>query len=274
MPELPEVRTVNKYLKRNILNKKIIDFKLLTEKALHDNEVGDLKKLINQEILNTTTIGKYIIIELTNYNMILHLRMEGKVNFSKEFPSHYDLIHSIFLMKLNDIYFNFRDHRKFATVDIYKKDTRKLRQLNTLKNVGQEPWDINIDDLYKKVKNKRSPIKNILLDQKNIAGLGNIYVDEVLYRAKIHPAQQTNKIDIEKWKEIIDYSKEILEESIKLGGSTIKTFTVDGKSGMYQDKLLIHQNFHKYCPNCGSKILKTKIGGRGTYYCPSEQKLW
>lgn len=274
MPELPEVRTVSKYLRENVLGKTILNFELRTEKSLHDNEIGDLNSLKNQKIENIETLGKYIVFELTDFYIVIHLRMEGKVSFPKEFPNHFNLLHSIFLMQLDDLFFNFVDHRKFATVDIYFKKDKNLRNLNVLKNVGYEPWDINIDIFFEKVKNKVSPIKVILLDQHYIAGLGNIYVDEVLYHAKIHPLQKTNTISKEKWKEILKYSKEILEESIKLGGSTIKTYSAAGHAGLFQDKLIVHQMKNKYCKNCGEKIKIIKVGGRGTYYCPNEQRLW
>ncbi|BDV02567.1 MAG: formamidopyrimidine-DNA glycosylase [Candidatus Hepatoplasma vulgare] len=274
MPELPEVRTVSKYLRENLLGKKILDFDLKTKKSLHDNEIENLDLLKNQKIYDIKTLGKYIIFELTNFYLVIHLRMEGKINFYKEQPTHFNLIHSIFLMQLDDLFFNFTDHRKFATVDIYFKKDKNIRNLNVLKKIGFEPWDIDIDSFFEKVKKKSSPIKVVLLDQHNIAGLGNIYVDEVLYRAKIHPLQKTNTISKDKLREVLKHSKKILEEAIELGGSTIKTYSAAGNEGLFQNKLIVHQYKNKYCKNCGEKIKIIKVGGRGTYFCPNEQKLW
>ena len=118
---------------------------------------------------------------------------------------------------------------------------------------------------------KRLPIKTLLLDQSIMVGLGNIYVDEVLFLSSLNPNLKYNELTDADLEKIIDNSKIVLEKAIKMAGTTIRTYeSSEGVHGMFQDKLLVHNQ--QVCKKCGSEIVKTRIGGRGTYYCPKCQK--
>ena len=155
---------------------------------------------------------------------------------------------------------------------IKKEDIDKIGPLVEL---GLEPWDDKLTSFYllDKYKNKRLPIKTVLLDQSIIVGIGNIYADEILFLCKINPLKKCNLITEEEANNIIKYTRSVLEEAIKMGGTTIRTYSsVDGVHGLFQKELLVHGKDKDTCPECNTKIEKIRVGGRGTYYCPNCQK--
>ena len=138
-----------------------------------------------------------------------------------------------------------------------------------------EPWDdsLNSNYLLNKYKNKRIPIKTILLDQSIVVGIGNIYADEILFKSRINPLKRGNELNKKECDDIIKYTKEILSDAIKLGGTTIKSYESSrGVHGKFQNHLLIHNHENDKCVNCKKIIKKIKVNGRSTYYCPNCQK--
>ena len=248
MPELPEVETVVRGLKNYILNKKIKKIDVYYAKQIY----GDIYSVIDKLITDVTRRGKNIIIHFeSNLFMIVHLRMEGKFyikDHSDEVLKH-EHINFIF----DDFDLRFHDTRKFGEIHIQDSD---------FVDVGVEATSIT----YEALKGNK-PIKEILLDQKKIAGIGNIYADEICFYARVMPTEvlPTNKYDL-----VIEGSKKILEKSIKLGGCTIRSYNSFGNEGHYQDELLVHGLDR--CKVCGMKICVTRVNGRSTYYCPHCQK--
>ena len=158
---------------------------------------------------------------------------------------------------------------------MYLVEKDKVYMDKPLSCLGLEPWDTNLtsDYLMEKLKNKRLPIKSILLDQSIITGIGNIYADEILFKSNINPLKKGNNINLTESNNIIKYTRDILERAIKLGGTTIKSYESSrGVHGRFQNNLLVHNHEGDKCPNCNSIIIKIKINGRGTYYCPKCQK--
>ena len=264
MPELPEVETV-----KNVLKKEIIGLKIKKVEIFYPNMImTDLNKfknnLINQEFIDIKRIGKWLIFETNDYYIVSHLRMEGKYYYSKEF-NHDKHEHVVFYLS-NGYYLRYKDVRKFGVMYLTEKD--KLLIDTPLSKLGYEPFDnnLNINYLKNKFKNKKLNIKTVLLDQEIIAGLGNIYVDEVLFKSHISPFKKANDLNDLEIKNIIDFSKEILSDAIKCGGTTIRSYTSSlGVSGTYQNKLLVHTK--KICNICNNPIKIKKINGRSTYYC-------
>ncbi|BDV03710.1 MAG: formamidopyrimidine-DNA glycosylase [Candidatus Hepatoplasma scabrum] len=276
MPELPEVTVVANQLKAILLQKnQIIDsIKLYCEKSLRTvtkKELEDLKKL---KVIDVFQIAKNLIIETEDKYFVLHLRMEGNFKLlKKDKLERYDLKHTIASFKLNDNnWLLFDDHRKFATIDLFENN-KQIKDHTFFKNLGPEPWDLDFEKFYQQIKNIKSTIKSFLLSQKYLSGLGNIYVDEVLFSAKIHPQEIVKNITKEQFKKIIDASILILKASIKDGGSTIKTFKSFGEKGNFQNKLMVHGRKGLACKICRTPIKKIVVAGRGTYFCPTEQIL-
>ena len=271
MPELPEVETVKNGLINKIKNKKITNCKVLYHGIIAYPEIETfIKNITNQTINDIKRRGKFLIIELDDYYLISHLRMEGKyfIKNKSEKLSRHD--HVIFAM--NDKQeLRYNDTRKFGKMHLVKKDELNITPISKL---GLEPWDENLTINYLKEKlNKKKAIKTLLLDQSIIAGIGNIYADEILFLSKINPELEGNKLTDKNLKDIIENTKTILEKAISLGGTTIHTYkAVDGITGRFQQELLVHGKKDELCPDCNTKIIKIVVNTRGTYYCPNCQK--
>ena len=273
MPEKPEVITVVKSLKPLLIGKTIKQCNVYWDNIISYPVTDEFKsKIINQKINDITTRGKFIVFSLDNDALLVHLRMEGKFFFRKKGDYINKHEHVEFILN-DDTSFRFHDVRKFGTMHLINKDN--VYNVKPLSEVGLEYYDDKLtkEYLYNCIHKKRLPIKTVLLDQSIIAGIGNIYDDEILFMSGINPLRKSCDISIEECDEIIKNTIIVLEKAIKLGGTTIKSFTSsEGVHGLFQNELLVHGKVNCCCPTCKNKIEKIKVGGRGTYYCPKCQK--
>lgn len=273
MPELPEVETVKETLKKQVLNRIITNVNIYYENVIEYPTSSEFKKqIINQKINDIKRRGKWLIFELDDYCLLSHLRMEGRYflrNKEDEVLTHE---HISFLLD-NDLCLRYLDTRKFGRMHLIKKNELLTRK--PLCELGLEPWDENLDYTYlkEKYKTRKLPIKTVILDQSIIVGIGNIYADEILFLSKINPFKKCNELNDEELKQIIINTKIVLEKAIKAGGTTIRTYeSSEGVHGRFQQELLVHGKENSNCPVCNEAIIKTRIGGRGTYYCPKCQR--
>lgn len=273
MPELPEVETIRRKLLSKIKGEKILEVNVYYPNIIEEpSELEFKEKLKGQKIVDINRLGKWLIFVLEDYYLLSHLRMEGKYIYRK----HEDKIekheHVTFLFE-SGLELRYRDTRKFGRMYLLdKKDAFNRKPLNEL---GKEPWDKDLtsDYLLDKYKNKKLPIKTVILDQSIITGIGNIYADEILFLSHINPLTKTNLLDKKDCENIILNTRTILSNAIDLGGTTIKSYeSEEGVHGTFQDNLLVHNHENDKCPICNSIIIKTRVGGRGTYYCPNCQK--
>ena len=269
MPELPEVETVKNELKKKLLKKRINDIKVFYDGIIATDLKCFKKNIIGQTILDIKRRGKFLIFELTDYCLVSHLRMEGKYfikNLNEEFSKH---DHIIFYF--DDFTLRYNDTRKFGKMYLVTKD--KLYTLTPLSKLGLEPWDNNLTDSYLKDKfNTNISIKTLLLDQSIISGIGNIYADEILFLSKINPLKKGKDLKKKELDNIIINTRIVLEQGIKNKGTTIHSFSSLGETGHNQDSLLVHTKEGFPCSTCGAIIKKTRVNGRGTYYCPKCQR--
>ena len=272
MPELPEVETVRQTLRKNILGKEITGIDIYYDKMIHGVNPEEFRaKLIGKKIKEIYRLGKYLYFELADdLYLISHLRMEGKyylkdINLPKEKHEH-------IIFRLDDnLSLRYDDTRKFGVMEL--RNQNDLLTTHPLSDLGPEAYQLNADYLSLKL-NKRVPIKTLLLDQKNIAGIGNIYADEICFMANINPNTLGSNLDYNDFIRIAEASKIIMEKAILAGGTTIRSYTSSlGVTGRFQLELNVHTKVGQPCPVCQTLVLKTKIGGRGTYYCPNCQKL-
>ena len=272
MPEKPEVMTVVKALKPKIIGKTITKCTIKWNNIIA-TDINDFKKnIINQKILDITTRGKFIVVILNDYVLLIHLRMEGKFTFRSPQETFNKHEHVEFILD-DTLAWRYQDTRKFGKMYLVDKD--KYLEIEPLVSLGKEFYDPTLtgDYLYEKIHNKKLPIKTVLLDQSIISGIGNIYDDEILFMSKIKPTRESSKVTKKECDLIVDSTKKVLSDAEKLGGTTIKSFTSEeGVHGLFQNKLLVHQKLGEKCPNCGDIIKKIKINGRGTYYCTKCQK--
>ncbi len=268
MPELPEVETVVRILNPFLQGKKILSVRVFRDKNILSGAKEFISSLAGETFLNVTRKGKYILFHLTNEKVIVsHLRMEGKYfeGKAKEAPQKHDLL----IYDFDDgTSLRYNDVRKFGTIEL--KTEKDLFSTPPLNQIGPEPFEIKSNDFYlglKKRKNK--PIKEVLLDQSLIAGIGNIYDCEILYRAKIDPRLKAGLLSKPQAETILKEAREVLKEAIEQGGSTIKSYhPKEGVSGRMQNSLQAYGRQGEPCPRCHAPLRKISLGGRGTVYCP------
>lgn len=273
MPEIAEVETVRRTLKKQILNKKIKQIKIIYPNIISSNLEEFQNNLLNEMFIDIKRRGKWLLFETKNYYLCSHLRMEGKFFLKKE----EDLIekheHIIFVFEDNSD-LRYHDTRKFGRMILTSKE--KLEDLEPIKKQGIEPIDPKLtkEYLYEKIHNKNLPIKSLLLDQTIISGLGNIYANEVLFDAKISPFIKGKELNLQDLEKIKNSSKKIIEKAIDAGGTTIKSYTSSlGVTGRFQQQLMVHKKENEPCKICKTLIENKKIAGRSTYYCPKCQKV-
>ena len=272
MPELPEVETVRQTLKPLIVGKTIQAIDVFYDKIIQNQTVSEFKKaLIHQTIRDIRRIGKYLLFDMDHVTMVSHLRMEGKYYIRHQKSDCTKHEHIVF--ELNDgSFLSYHDTRKFGTMELVSLKGEDA--VNVVHNIGPEGNDpyLDVDTLYHKIHQADRPIKSILLDQHIISGLGNIYVDETLFRSGINPKKRGKELNYYQVVRIAKAAREVLNKAISLGGTTIRTYHSNiGVDGRFQNELNVHTFVGEACNNCHDTIIKTKVGGRGTYYCPTCQ---
>ena len=288
MPELPEVEVVRRSLQSFIKGLKIKKVSVFNRNLRYKITRDFEKKIINQKVIFIRRRSKFLLLGLENQSVILiHLGMTGKIfiinNSSKKtfktsfyYKNKINKKHNHVLIKLNKfIKLIYNDVRKFGFIKIIPPGC--LRDNNHLRLLGPEPLnkDFNIKYLFTKVKKTQKNVKNLLMDQRLISGLGNIYVNEILYLSSINPRKASKRLKIYQTKKIVENIKTILLKAIKLGGSSIRNFKgASGKKGNFQQKFMVYDREGQVCRKigCHGKIKKIYISNRSTFYCLKCQK--
>lgn len=278
MPELPEVETIRRGLSEFIVRKKLVGTEVLCEKSFIGKPVTGVVRGIRR-------YGKALVIDLdSGFSMMVHLRMTGQLiydgkeryagghpsdNFVSRLPNKQTRV--VLRFEGGTLFFN--DQRKFGFIKVML--TEEVEEDGFIKKLAKEPWEMEADELYKKLqRHKGSCVKATILDQTVISGLGNIYADEALYAAGIHPERKCGEVKREEADKLLMAAREVMERSIEAGGSTMETYVkADGTKGDYLE--LFAQVFGrqgKPCAKCGGEIIKIRVAGRGTHICPRCQK--
>lgn len=287
MPELPEVETVRLQLLYKLKGKAIKKTKVFERKSVGQNTHFE-KTLSGKTISQIDRVGKLMIFcfaQEDNLFMLAHLKMTGQFFFSdkngvmggghsvtktdwQKLPNKHTRVAFTFSDNTN-LYFN--DMRKFGYLKLVN-----MEELQLIKSkFGPEPTSKNFDVLAfsKKLKNHRTSIKALLLNQSIVAGLGNIYVDETLFRAGVLPTRLANQVTKSEAGKIARFGGLIMNKAISVGGTTFQHFTdTTGKVGNYTKQLQVFGKQNTPCPKCGNLIKKVRVAGRGTHYCPHCQK--
>ena len=278
MPELPEVETIRRGLFKCIRGLKISEVKVFCEKSF----LGPVETVLGAKVCDLRRFGKALIIDLDNgVSIICHLRMTGQMiyrgkqafagghpseNFVEQLPNKQTRV-EIEFEDGSKLFFN--DQRKFGFMKPVPTD--EVLSDKFIASLAPEPWQMTGEELFARLeRHKNAPVKAVILDQKVIAGLGNIYADEALYFAKIHPARKAGTVSLEEAKTLILGAREVMERSLEAGGSTMATYVkADGTRGNYLD--LFAKVFGREglpCERCGTEIIKIRVAGRGTHICP------
>ncbi len=266
MPELPEVETIARGLKDKLIGKTILEVDVLWARTLAMPTVKIFKEQIRgQKITGVSRRAKYLVIQLKNYNLLVHLRMSGDLILreSKIKPEKHDRL-VIRLTGKYDLAFN--DTRKFGRVWLTDQPD------NVLGKLGPEPLEkeFTAEWLYKSLQARKRQLKPLLLDQTFIAGLGNIYTDECLNIAKLHPLALAYSVKRKQAEALHKAIKAVLKEGIRRNGASIDWVY---RGGDYQNYFRVYDQQGRPCPACGSIIKKFTVGQRGTHICPKCQML-
>lgn len=289
MPELPEVETQVRDLKKEIKGLTIKDIIPIYKKVLKKPKNFKLFKnsILNKKVLDIERLGKNILIHAGDKVILIHQKIAGHILYSKWIKKGNNYISEDKIIKKDPknrflIYlFVFNngkmlglcDPRKFSKIELWsRKDIKKIKEI---KKLGEDPFSKNFtfNYFYGKIKNKNKPIKSVLLDQSIVLGIGNIYSDEILWQAKVHPTKKAKELSLNEIKEIFKAIKQVLREGIKKRGESFSDWRdIFGKKGNYDKYKKVFKREGLSCKRCKSAILKTKISGRTSRFCSNCQK--
>lgn len=272
MPELPEVETIRKDLKKKIIGKKIIDIKVVQKKSIKNSADKFIKALRNNYVVNIMRKGKLLVLELNNENYILiHLRMTGQLVYKLDLSLAQNHTRAILCFEdKSELYFN--DLRRFGYLQI--ADRKEKDKIINKTGVDAISKNFNLGVLKKLFRNKKRTLKSVLLDQKIIAGIGNIYADEICFDARLNPSRKVNGLNDKEFKRLYNSIRNILRLAIKHRGTTFSDYIdTSGRKGNFAKFLKVYGREKENCKNCKEKSIKRiKLAGRTTRYCEQCQK--
>jgi len=267
MPELPEVETVARELRSTIINSEIMDIEALWHKSFQD--MCDIE-LPGQKIVGIDRLGKYLLIKLSASTLVAHLRMTGQFLFFENEEKAVIENHTRIIFRFtNRSVLHFKDTRKFGRV-YHVSDAHEI-----ISHIGPDALDerVTVDYFKNILKLSKMNIKALLLSQKFVSGLGNIYIDEALFNAGINPARISETISTKKGAQLYKSIQLILNKSIENMGSTISDYRdPSGNKGNNQNYFYVYGRTGLPCKKCNTLIKKVKLAGRGTHFCPGCQK--
>ncbi|MEZ5254917.1 MAG: bifunctional DNA-formamidopyrimidine glycosylase/DNA-(apurinic or apyrimidinic site) lyase [Microthrixaceae bacterium] len=265
MPELPEVETI-----RRQLEPQLVGARLSGTWAFDSPKFLDAMLVEDQEVEALDRRGKYLITRLSSdIDLIIHLGMTGKVRVAPAGDPHDPYSRARWRVD-DDRILSFDDVRRFGRIAVTTRDDH--RALTTLHHLGPEPFDPTLDDerFWRSLRSTRRHIKTDLLSQRPIAGVGNIYADEALWRAGVHPADRT--ITRSKAYDLLDALRAVLAEGIEHGGTTLRDYVdAQGATGSHQHHLACYGRYDEPCERCGATLRRTVLDARTTTFCPSCQ---
>ncbi len=270
MPELPEVETIRRDLEPLLVGTTIVDVGIFWEGSIARPTPQEFREtVVGREVLCLGRRGKYLIFDLSGgWSLFVHLAMTGRL-LVKEGPAEVDR-HTRVLFHLHDgRHLRFVDMRKFGRLHL----VREVREV--VGGLGPEPLaaDFTPQALARLLAGRRGMMKPLLLNQRFLAGLGNIYADEALFVARLHPRRGADTLSSEEVEHLYQAIRSVLEEGLKDGGTTLEAYRRPSEEkGMHQERLQVFQRRGGACPRCGTAIERIVLGGRGTYFCPFCQR--
>lgn len=274
MPELPEVEVICRGLAPLVIKRKILSVSFSNKRLRKPFPRAKMYNHVEGAfILGVERRAKYILLHLTGKTTLLfHLGMTGKIGIFSGAAPRRKHDHLRFLLD-NGKEMRFNDVRRFGCVEVHS--AKELRENDPFAGLGPEPFSdgFSEDYLLEKAQGKKLPVKSFLMDNRVVVGLGNIYANETLFAAGIHPQTPVARLQKMDWRHIVKKSRLILEKAIAMGGSTISDYeNVSGEAGYFQLELTVYGRQGQPCPSCGQSIVRKVLGGRATFWCPSCQK--
>jgi formamidopyrimidine-DNA glycosylase len=273
MPELPEVETIRRSLSLHVLDLKIEDIIIRWSGAVTGYLGYDFKEYVKGRTLKSIERrGKYLLITLDDgWSLIAHMRMTGRLNYYPHCNEPEKHTHVVFKLSKGEIHFT--DTRKFGRLQLVRTEER-LNQ-PSLKRLGPEPLgeEFSPEELGQRLAPRKLPLKCALLDQTVVAGLGNIYADESLFRAGLSPERVANSLSSEELRRLYISICEVLQEGINANGTSFRDYRdANGDRGAFQRELRVYGRGGEACMQCGRPLAKKRMGGRTTVFCSNCQR--
>lgn len=296
MPELPEVETIRRGLEQYLVDKAIETVDVRTDGVV----IGDINAITGAKVMSVRRFGKGLVIDLSNtYSIAIHIKMTGQLIYTGpdvpegtkvspkaggELPNKHT--HVIFKLKtqnskskstvqnskIDQSYLFYNDIRRFGWIKIVKSE--KLKEIRFFRELGPEPPivpgenKLTLKTFSEILKKKKGPIKPLLMDQSHIGGIGNIYANDALFMAKVHPARPSNSLTKDEVEQLFDAISKVMKKGLKVGGASEWQYVnALGISGNYQNFFQVYGKVGKPCVICETPITKITMGGRGTFFC-------
>ncbi|QER41573.1 DNA-formamidopyrimidine glycosylase [Thermodesulfobacterium sp. TA1] len=268
MPELPEVETIKQQLKKALTNQKLVEVKVLDPDFVKKISLEDLFSLKGEKLLDIKRKGKYLWFVFEKKNLLWHLGLTGGLILLNRCKTQINPKFLRLSLNFEKDTLGYFDIRKFGRIKVF--DPKHLpKEISTL---GKDALEIDQENFGFLLKNSSKPVKTLLLDQTKISGLGNIYVDEALFRAGIHPLKKASSLNKEELNRLYHTIKALLHRAIELRGSSVKDYIdAQGQKGRFQEEHLVYGKKGQICPICGETLQYIKVNQRGTTFCKNCQ---
>jgi formamidopyrimidine-DNA glycosylase len=272
MPELPEVETVVCGLRARILGLVIEGVRVRSPHLLRDTSAADLRALRGKTVRRVRRRGKLILVDCEGgRTIVFHLKMTGQFLFSPVSVKPDKHTHAVFIFKNEPRRLLFRDVRKFGFMSLRRTDG--LSRGSPLAALGPEPLKVSLPELGAILAGRSVRLKSLLLDQSALAGIGNIYADEILFESRLHPLRRASDLNPVEVRCLWTAIRSVLRKAVRLGGSTIRDFAdCDGIEGEFQLEFKAYGRTGEPCPRCGRPIERLRLGQRSSHFCPRCQK--
>jgi formamidopyrimidine-DNA glycosylase len=262
MPELPEVETVVRTLRPAIVGRRILNAEFTQLRILVGSPNKTARELAGRKIQSIERHGKFIAIRLDRGYLVVHLGMTGKLLVNADLTK---WTHAVFTLDKGSLHYD--DQRQFGRIEYGVELPARIAAL------GPEPLEISLNDFATRLKARKSPIKAVLLNQAVVRGVGNIYADEALFRAGVHPKRIASSLNKDRVERIYNAMREVLIEAIDSRGSSVSNYVdADGRKGSFQQSHRVYQRTGEPCLNCGGEIKRIVLAQRGTHFCPKCQR--
>ncbi len=268
MPELPEVETIVRCLRPRLTGRRIGNVRVFFRPIIRRSETADLRLLRGRRVLGVERRGKMIVLRISGgTSLIFHLKMTGQLFFSGAGARRDKHTHLAIRFRDSREELRFRDIRKFGFV--LAVPTAEAGSAPEFSRLGPEPLSLGFDEFRRAFTGRRGMIKARLLDQEIIAGIGNIYADEILFEARVHPGTDVSRLGPDSWRRLWAAVRAVLRRAIRHRGTTISDYRDgDGEPGGFQTRLRVYGREGLACPRCGAAIRRLRIAGRSSHFCP------
>ena len=272
MPELPEVETIVRCLRRHLLGFQVETVRLLFPPIVRNRKKSDLQRFKGQRVTGLRRRGKLVLLDFSGgLTMIVHLKMTGQLLVSPKSLPPDKHVHLVITFRAKEEELRFRDVRKFGFV--LGVPTGGVNRTPEVRDLGPEPLALDLPSFLDRLEGRRGRLKSLLLNQRVIAGVGNIYADEILFESGLNPRAEVSRLSRRRLETLWSAVPKVLNEAIAFKGTTVRDYRDgEGLEGLFQNRLKVYGRQGEPCPRCGTLIKRIRVSGRSTHFCPGCQR--